>query len=64
MVNPVERIEPIKDKSWLALTASLAALTDLLRYAAGEDRMEPAEAMRTASEGIRTIMDALQEYNV
>lgn len=67
MANPIERIEriePIKDKLWLALTSSLEALTKLLRYAAGEDTTDSAEAMRTASEGIRTIMVALEDYNV
>lgn len=59
-----DRKFPIEDKTWLALTASLSALTDLLRFTAGESNIEKEDAMGIAADAIRAIVVALDDFNI
>jgi len=61
---PVERTPPKEDKTWIALMASLAALTELLRYVSEENNISKDEAMLVAVAAIRKITAALEEFNL
>ena len=58
------RTPPIEDKSWLAHTECLAALTALMRFAAGERNVDAGEAMELAANAIRKTVAALEDFNL
>ena len=52
------------DKTWLALTESLTALTRLMRFAAGENNVNKDEAIGIAADAIKKIVAAFEEFNL